>query len=126
MPEMTFEVRWPDGRVDRCYSPSLVMHDHLAAHTVYSISDFVSRAATALDIASERVRAKYGFGCTSAMATLELIRSRAARFGSDEVVVVGVLDPTVDAPAHIVPATPPAATTGGRAAATEVDDKAGF
>ena len=25
MPEMTFAVRWPDGRVEECYSPSLVV-----------------------------------------------------------------------------------------------------
>ncbi len=31
MPEMTFALRWPDGRVEECYSPSLVVHDYLSA-----------------------------------------------------------------------------------------------
>ena len=36
MPEMTFTVRWPDGRVEDCYSPSLVVHDHLQPGRRYS------------------------------------------------------------------------------------------
>ena len=49
MPEMTFSVRWPDGRVDACYSPSLVMHDHLTPGTTYRVDDFTRRSGTALD-----------------------------------------------------------------------------
>ena len=30
MPEMHFQIRWPDGQVDTCYSPSLVVREHLA------------------------------------------------------------------------------------------------
>ena len=29
MPEMHFLVRWPDGKEQRCYSPSLIVRDHL-------------------------------------------------------------------------------------------------
>jgi uncharacterized repeat protein (TIGR04042 family) len=29
MPEMHFVVRWPDGAEMRCYSPSLVVREHL-------------------------------------------------------------------------------------------------
>ena len=68
MPEMTVQVRWPDGLFRRYYSPSLVLHDHLAPGT-YRVDDFRSRATTALDEASARVRAKYGFACTSAAAS---------------------------------------------------------
>ncbi|MDT5266878.1 MAG: hypothetical protein QOI90_3504, partial [Mycobacterium sp.] len=39
MPEMTFDVQWPNGRVQRCYSPSLVMHDYLSAGTDYTVAD---------------------------------------------------------------------------------------
>ena len=99
MPEMTFTVRWPDGRVDDCYSPSLVVHDHLTPRTTYSVGDFLTRSSTALDIASEWVRAKYGFACTSSMATKEQIQRAAARFGSDDVVEVLAMEPPLPAAA---------------------------
>ena len=69
MPEMTFTVRWPDGRVEDCYSPSLVMQDHLEVGAEYS-GRRVRRPGptTALEEAGERVRARYGFLCTSALA----------------------------------------------------------
>ena len=79
MPEMTFTVRWPDGRVDDCYSPSLVMWDHLEVGAEYSVGDFAAKATTALEEAGERVRARYGFLCTSALAQAAEIRARAAR-----------------------------------------------
>ena len=43
MPEMTFSVRWPDGRVVDHYSPSLVVHDHLTAGSTYPVDDFRER-----------------------------------------------------------------------------------
>ena len=73
MPEMTFTVRWPDGAVTDCYSPSLVVHDHLSAGTSYTVADFRGRLAAALTEASERVRARYGFSCTGSAASLEQI-----------------------------------------------------
>jgi uncharacterized repeat protein (TIGR04042 family) len=78
MPEMTFTVRWPDGRVEECYSPSLVMWDHLEVGAEYRVEEFASRAATALTEAGERVRARYGFLCTSALVQAEEIRATAA------------------------------------------------
>ena len=50
MPEMTFDVQWPDGRVQRCYSPSLVMHDYLNAGSDYTVAEFVDRSAQALHV----------------------------------------------------------------------------
>ncbi|WP_375389075.1 MSMEG_0570 family nitrogen starvation response protein [uncultured Amnibacterium sp.] len=78
MPEMTFTVRWPDGRVEACSSPSLVMWDHLEVGADYTVGDFTRRATAALAEAGERVRARYGFVCTSALAQAEAIRARAA------------------------------------------------
>lgn len=80
MPEMTFDVRWPDGSEASCYSPSLVMHDFLRPGAVYALDDFVSRSAAALDLASERVRERFGFVCTSALQQKSEIVSSAARF----------------------------------------------
>ncbi|MTE14268.1 MSMEG_0570 family nitrogen starvation response protein [Nocardia aurantiaca] len=78
MPEMTFDVRWPNGTVQSCYSPSLVIHDHLAVGVDYPIDEFLHRVSTALNTAAERVKEKFGFYCTSAMYTLDAIESAAA------------------------------------------------
>ncbi|CAN5563500.1 MSMEG_0570 family nitrogen starvation response protein [soil metagenome] len=88
MPEMTFTVRWPDGRVEECYSPSLVMHDHLAPATTYTVDEFTRRSVTALDIASARVKEKFGFACTSAAATTDQIKRSAAGYRADDLVEV--------------------------------------
>lgn len=97
MPEMTVTVRWPDGTRDDCYSPSLVMHDHLQAGIDYTVADFADRATVALGEAAERVRARYGFACTSAMASAEHIRSRAQAFASDATVTVVAMEPPLPA-----------------------------
>ena len=88
MPEMTFEVQWPDGRVDALYSPSLVVHDHLTSGASYSVRDFSRRATLAMSVASERVRERFGFACTSAAATSAEIEQTAASYGAEEQVVV--------------------------------------
>lgn len=93
MPEMTFTVKWPDGRVEDCYSPSLVMHDHLTPQTSYTIHDFLIRSTVALKIASDRVKAKYGFACTSSAATQEQIERSAQPFDDEDLVEVLAMEP---------------------------------
>jgi uncharacterized repeat protein (TIGR04042 family) len=88
MPEMTFSVRWPDGRETSHYSPSLVMHDFLTVGQRYNVPDFVNRTKEALHLASERVRAKYGFACTSAMHSEEKIAAAASSSPAGEVEVL--------------------------------------
>lgn len=97
MPEMTFTVRWPDGDVTDCYSPSLVVHDHLTSGTTYTVADFRARAAAALHEASERVRAKYGFACTASAASLERIDARVAEHDPDARLEVLRLHPPLPA-----------------------------
>jgi uncharacterized repeat protein (TIGR04042 family) len=80
MPEMIFRIRWPDGTESDCYSPSLVIRDHLVPGTDYPLADFLARAETALTEASERVRSKYGFPCSRAMGQLQSIREARGRF----------------------------------------------
>ncbi len=93
MPEATFRVRWPDGSTDACYSPSLVVHDHLAPGAEYPVADFTARVIAAMGEASERVRARYGMACTSAAATADGVRSRAATFPASGVVRVLSIEP---------------------------------
>jgi uncharacterized repeat protein (TIGR04042 family) len=97
MPEMTFTVRWPDGKVEDCYSPSLVMHDHLEAGTSYPLDLFVAKSSAALDLASARVRAKYGFECTSAMQQKSEIVAAASTFPPTAIVEVVAMHPPLEA-----------------------------
>ena len=96
MPEMRFTVRWPDDTVTDCYSPSLVIKEHMATGESYPVDDFVARSRTALNIASERVRAKYGFACSSAMDQLRQIEQLAKRYDSTPDAQVQVLKFTPD------------------------------
>ena len=80
MPEMLFQIRWPNGTIEQCYSPSLVIRDHLAAGETYSVPEFLRRSRTALTIASDRVREKYDFACPRAMGQLARLESTAGHF----------------------------------------------
>jgi uncharacterized repeat protein (TIGR04042 family) len=77
MPEMHFLIEWPDGRRDRCYSPSYVVAEHIEVGGEYAVADFVARAARALNLASDRVRERYGFACSSALDQLARLEAAA-------------------------------------------------
>jgi uncharacterized repeat protein (TIGR04042 family) len=83
MPEMLFAIRWPDGTPERCYSPSLVVKEHMTPGESYALDDFVARARTALTIASERVQTRYGFPCSRALGQLARIEASSARFAAE-------------------------------------------
>ncbi len=83
MPEMWFEVRWPDGSSEACYSPSLVIKDYFREGQAYAVADFLKRSRTALQIASDRVKAKYGRPCALALGQLSSIETTVARFERD-------------------------------------------
>jgi uncharacterized repeat protein (TIGR04042 family) len=87
MPEMHARLRWPDGTTDRVYSPSLVLGEYLDQGAAYPLAEFERRTRAALTEASDRVRAKYGFPCSRAAASLAGIEARLARFDDGEVVV---------------------------------------
>ena len=90
MPEMHFHLRWPDGSSARCYSPSLVIKDYFVVGTDYALTDFLTRSRTALGIASDRVRAKYGMPCSRALAQLARIETMASAFTGDPAARVAV------------------------------------
>jgi uncharacterized repeat protein (TIGR04042 family) len=80
MPAMHFHLRWPDAQEMRCYSPSLVIKDHFTPGTRYPLPVFMSEVRTALNVASERVRARFGFACSMALDQLAAIEAVAQRF----------------------------------------------
>ena len=80
MPAINFDVRWPDGSEDSCYSPSTVVRDYFKAGETMPLAEFVSKADEALDAASHRVEQKFGYFCSSAMDQLAAIKAKAALF----------------------------------------------
>jgi uncharacterized repeat protein (TIGR04042 family) len=80
MPEMLFEIAWPDGCAETCYSPSQVIRDYLTPGETYPLAEFVRRSSTALGIASDRVREKYGFACSRALVQRARIEQAAAAY----------------------------------------------
>lgn len=91
MPEVHFDVRWPDGARRTYYSPSTAIHQHLRAGETYKLSEFLKKTRVAMHQASERVRAKYGFACSSAMDTLSSIEATAQEFAASAHAEVTVL-----------------------------------
>jgi putative flavoprotein involved in K+ transport len=81
---MHFRVKWPSGKVDDCYSPSYVIEDYLDEGKSYTVEEFLRRARTALTIASERVLAKYGFECSSALDQLRAIEETGSNLASEQ------------------------------------------
>jgi uncharacterized repeat protein (TIGR04042 family) len=77
---MHFHLRWPDDSETRCYSPSLVIKDHFTPGKRYPLPEFMAQMREALNTASERVRAKFGFACSMALDQLAQIESAAERF----------------------------------------------
>jgi uncharacterized repeat protein (TIGR04042 family) len=82
MPEMRFHIRWPDGSAEACYSPSLVIKDFFSPGESYPLAEFLARNRTALNIASDRVEAKYGRACSLAAAQLARIETVAKTFAN--------------------------------------------
>ncbi len=79
MPAVHFDVRWPDGSVETCYSPSTIIKHYLEVGRVYPLADFVVSARAGLHAASERVRDRYGSSCSLAMAQLASIEAMVGR-----------------------------------------------
>ncbi len=92
MPAMHFHLRWPDQTEMRCYSPSLVIKDYVQTGQRYPLPDFMQRMREALGIASDRVRAKYGFACSMAMDQLARLEHTAQRFDAEGQVEVLAFD----------------------------------
>ena len=80
MPEINFQIQWPDGTQQTCYSPSLVVKQYFNPGETYELREFVAKSRTALNIASERVQKAYGFPCSRALAQLKSIETKALEY----------------------------------------------
>ncbi len=83
MPEIHFQIQLPDGTQETCYSPSLIVKEYFTPDQEYLMADFLDRSRTALNIASDRVKAKYGRPCGLALGQLRDIESIVARYSPE-------------------------------------------
>jgi putative flavoprotein involved in K+ transport len=88
MPEVEFVVAWPDGRAQRCISPSRSIEQAVVAGGRYPVAEFLRRTRAALTLGNERLRAIRGFGCSSASELIEQLEAAAAPL--DPGAVIGV------------------------------------
>ncbi len=80
MPEIRFQIEWPDGQQETCYSPSLIVQEYFEPGVAYELQDFVERSRKSLTIASDRVKAKYGRPCGLAISQLQTLENRATQY----------------------------------------------
>ncbi len=97
MPEVHFDLHWPDGSEMHCYSPSTVVRDYFHAGESYPLAEFLRLSHDALTLAGDRVEAKYGYRCSSADSQLLAIERRGRQFANQARARVTVtrIDPPV-------------------------------
>ena len=88
MPEIEFTIRWPDGRAQRCISPSRSIEKAVVTGARYPVGEFVRRARAALELGQARLRELRGVGCSSAAQLLDEIEAAGARFAAGELVSI--------------------------------------
>lgn len=91
MPELHVRVRWPDGRLQRCCSPSRAIMEFLVAGESYALEDFVGRSRAALELASERVRRRSASPARAPAAQVEEIERATSAFEPGDGAVVTVV-----------------------------------
>lgn len=91
MPEIQFQIQWPDGSKEVCYSPSLVVKNYFSAGQTYSLPEFLKRARESLNMASDRVQKKYGFPCGRALGQLAQLEAEAAKYATLDQAMIQVI-----------------------------------
>ena len=84
MPEIHLTLEWPDGSTSELYSPSTVILKRLKPGQNLAVADLKTQGFAALEEASERVRARYGFACTRTDEERLKLEQMATRFNDAE------------------------------------------
>ncbi len=91
MPVTYIDIEWPDQQSDRIYSPSSIIEDYFNPGESISMGQFLTACTEGLEEASERVRQKYGYACTSALAESSRIAKRCQEYdGTHEVKIISI------------------------------------
>ena len=88
MPVTYINIEWPNNETDKVYSPSSVVKEYFNASESLTIPDFLNACNQSLEIASERVRKKYGYACTSAQSESQRIKNKCKNFTANEMVKI--------------------------------------
>lgn len=83
MPETPFTVELPNGDTHRCYSPSSIVLEYFTLGETLPAEEFLEKARKALDEASSRVQAKFGFACSGATASIASIEAWGSKLNAD-------------------------------------------
>ena len=89
------QIEWSDGTQQDCYSPSLSIKKYFVAGEEYELEEFVKQSRIALNRASERVKAAFGYPCSKAMAQLQQIETKAEEYqngSGSKVKILGFTD----------------------------------
>ena len=95
MPETKMRIEWSDGTQQDCYSPSLSIKKYFEPGEEYELAEFVEQSRIALNQASDRVKAAFGYPCSKAMAQLEQIEQKAREYrglSESKVKILGFTD----------------------------------
>lgn len=88
MPEVRLQLQWPDGATSEFYSPSTVVLEYLRPGDALSVAELEQVGVRALQEASERVRARYGFACTRTDEEERRLRLRLGDYAPEATVRV--------------------------------------
>ena len=83
MPAVQFTLRWPDGTVQRCCSPSTAIEQVLVEAASYPVAELLRRCRTGLEHASDRVREQRGVACSLAAEQLAAIEQKGRELGEE-------------------------------------------
>ena len=86
MPEVHLTLEWPDGRTSELYSPSTVILEYLRPGESIPVDQLQGRGMEALRLASERVRARYGFACTRTDEERHRLQQWVKNYAADQIV----------------------------------------
>ncbi len=91
MPVTYVNIEWPNEETDEVYSPSSVIKEYFKPGETLTIEDFLNKCNQSLSLASERVRVKFGYACTSAISETERINKKCTIFtASDSVKIIAI------------------------------------
>jgi uncharacterized repeat protein (TIGR04042 family) len=96
MPEVLLKFQLPDGATRQCYSPSTVIRTYFRRDETMPLAEFLARGRLALNAASARVRARYGYSCAAAQAEILQLESLSGRYPADAVVRIIDLETAVE------------------------------
>lgn len=84
MPITYMNIEWPNKKDDQVYSPSSIIKTFFKPQEQLTVKQFKETCTQSLEEASERVRQKFGYACTSAMAEAKRISALCETYDKED------------------------------------------